>query len=635
MTPSIWTTILKSINRELPSYKKNSKPHHPEAWASRVMGQTLSDEQPHCRSRDELTLELAQRFKVKCFNQIEFLSLEDVFRTLADNQGHVLYLREDTVSRYLEMPDILGASPVVFQMLSYLGAFPFLQDAPAVLEFAPVVMVVVILTDRYRHILAKGAADRTKLLFQSLAVHDRQAWAASGSPPTTMAAGARGFAVDTPGDDDGEEEDGKGDGQDDDLVLTAYELLHVTQTSSQVSSSDFHSAIIPTDNFRKLLMLLLLSAPLQGQESLSQYSSRVSGEHLEILRSTAENMLASFVDAETSPGIRYKSFKTIIPVLFPHLFRGFNGLFERFLFSEKYDNSQRKGDARGSKAAQPLLSDHGEILNDHVLSQLSMFIPASSLFRRVRLLYSGNEAGFSMGSFESKVFNWRAPTVLLVSGTRLDDVPDGGQEAAFADSLPTNRFPAGSKSGRVTYGVYVQEPWRHTHKACFGGPDTVLFQLEPIHDVFPASTLNTDYVAFTKTTGSRNCLSIGCPHPKQTQSHNRRDGAFALGTVSLLLNDSFEFGVFNHDYKSRGGAFHTSLVRRCNFQDRFQIESLEVWGCGGDDEAKAQAKRWAWEAREAESRRRVNLGSGDIATDRALLEMAGIVGAHRSGGSMG
>lgn len=102
-----------------------------------------------------------------------------------------------------------------------------------------------------------------------------------------------------------------------------------------------------------------------------------------------------------------------------------------------------------------------------------------------------------------------------------------------------------------------------------------------------------------------------------------------------MFDESFEFGVFNHDYKSRGGAFHTSIVRKFDFQDRFRIESLEVWGCGGDDEAKAQAERWAWEEREAEARRRVNLGTGDIDADRALLEMAGLVGGNRSGGSMG
>ena len=109
----------------------------------------------------------------------------------------------------------------------------------------------------------------------------------------------------------------------------------------------------------------------------------------------------------------------------------------------------------------------------------------------------------------------------------------------------------------------------------------------------------------------------------------------SLGAVSLLFHDSFEFGVFNHDYSSRGGAFHTSMVRKFDFQDRFQIEQLEVWGCGGDDEAKAQAERWAWEAREAEARRKINLGTGDIEADRALLEMAGIIGGNRSGGSMG
>jgi hypothetical protein len=100
------------------------------------------------------------------------------------------------------------------------------------------------------------------------------------------------------------------------------------------------------------------------------------------------------------------------------------------------------------------------------------------------------------------------------------------------------------------------------------------------------------------------------------------------------LGDSFEFGVFNHDYNSRGGAFHGSNIRRYDFQDRFRVDSLEVWGCGGDDEAKAQAERWAWEAREAESRRKINMGTGDQEADRQLLEMAGIIGNNRSGGSM-
>jgi hypothetical protein len=551
-------------------------------------------------------------------------------------------MKEDTIARYLEIPDILGASPVIFQIVSYLGAFPFLQDAPVVLELPRMIMVIVIMTERYRTVLARGSSDRTKLLFRSLAVFDRKPSESDALPEAAQldepngkdekAQGnshVAGFAVDQAGDEVDDDDD-----EDDDLVLTAFELLDVKEAVDQGHAPKFHSATIPTDNFRKLLMLLLLAAPLDPQESLSLYSPHVVGEQLEGLRATAECILASFVNAETSPGIKYSHFKSIIPVICPNLFRGFNGLFEHFLFSKNLDFSKHQNDTPITKVAQPLLTDSGEILNHNTLCQISLFLPGSDLFRRVRLLYSGNDAGFSMGSFQTKVFNWQAPTLLLVSGTRLSDIPEGGQEAAFAASLPTKRFPHGSKSDQLTFGVYVREPWKHTHRECFGDSDTVLFQLEPIHDVFPASTINKDYVTFTKAPAHHPMLSFGCPHPHPSQAHRKAD-MLHLGPVSLTLDDSFEFAVFNHDFTSRGGAFRSSSVRKFDFQERFQIESLEVWGCGGDAEARAQAERWAWEEREAEARRKINLGTGDIDADRALLEMAGLIGGARSGGSMG
>lgn len=568
---------------------------------------------------------------------MEFYSLKDVFKTLADHQGDVSYLKEDTIARYLEIPDILGASPVLFQMVSYIGAFPFLAEAPVILELPHLIMVVVIMTERYKRVLANGSTDRTKLLFKSLAVYDRKASVTSPTSPTGPGpegpgSKSQGFSVDQPGQEDDDEY------ADDDLVLTAFELLDIGEAIKQGNVPEVHGAIIPTDNFRKLIMLLLLVAPLGEQDSLSRYSDRVTGTQLEHLRSAAESILSSFVDAETAPGVRYADFKRLIPIITPNLFSGFNNLFGHFLFSKNLDftkhvDDEAKQEDKPAKLAQPLVLNNGEILNGHVLSQISTFLPASDLFHRVRLLYSGNESGFSVGSFESKVFNWTAPTLLLVSGSRIGDKPDGGQEANFAESLPSKRFPNGSKGDRLTFGVYLREPWKHTHKDCFGDSETVLFQLEPVHDVFSASTLNTDYVTFTKAPANQPCMAFGCPHPKPTKS-GRVGNTFSLGAVSLLLDDSFEFGVFNHDYSSRGGAFRTSAVRKSNFQDRFQIERLEVWGCGGDKEAAAQAERWAWEEREAEARRKINLGSGSQEQDRALLEMAGLIGNNRSGGSM-
>ncbi|KAF5634762.1 restriction of telomere capping 5 [Fusarium tjaetaba] len=604
------------------------------------MGQNLSDEHPQRRSHEELTQQLTEKFMKKCFTSLELYSLRDVFKSLADQQDSIKYLKEDTIARYLEIPDILGTSPVIFQMVSYIGAFPFLQDAPAVLEFQRMIMVVVIMTERYKTVLARGSSDRTKLLFKSLAVYDRKMSEAGAHPNTShieskddqmkAMSGVAGFAVDAAGDEDE-------DGEDDDLVLTAFELLDIKDAVDQGHAPVFHGATIPTDNFRKLVMLLLLAAPLDPQESLSMYSSRVVGQELEGLRGAAESILASFVNAETSTGIKYNHFRTIIPVICPHIFRGFNGLFERFLFSQNLDFSKHQNDTPATtssqKVAQPLLTDMGEILNQNTLSQISLFLPGTDLFWRVRLLYSGNDAGFSMGSFQTKVFNWQAPTLLLVSGTRLGDEPEGGQESSFAASLPPKRFPHGSRSDRLTFGVYVREPWKHTHRECFGDSETTLFQLEPIHDVFRASTINKDYVTFTKAPAHHPMMSFGCPHPHPSQAHRGAD-MLRLGPVSLLLDDSFEFAVFNHDFTSRGGAFHSSVVRKYDFQDRFQIESLEVWGCGGDKEAQAQAEKWAWEEREAEARRKINLGNGDIEADRALLEMAGLIGGNRSGGSM-
>ncbi|KAL2134316.1 hypothetical protein VTI74DRAFT_513 [Chaetomium olivicolor] len=625
------------------------------------MGQAPSDERLAPPSHEQVTKELANKFAEKCFTSLELYSFKDVFNRLADHQQHVRYLKEDTIARFLELPDVLGVSAVLFQMVSYIGAFPFLEDAPAVLGLEQMVMVVTILTERYRRVLARGAMDRRKLLFKSLAVYDRKlsemrpaetgnatreisqkgAMDQGGKPPTTTT--SLRFAVDEPGED---EDPGLED--DDELVLAAFDSLDLISAFKHGNPATAHGAMIPADNLRKLIMLLLLIAPLDPQESLSSYSNRLSGDDLDSLRTTADCILASFLNVEQTPGIGFPRFNAVIPASMPFIFNGFTALFEHFLFSKDLDFHKHKGDkpqpiSPPPELVQPLLEQTGSIMNLNVLSQLSFFIPGSSLFRRLRLLYSGDEDGFSMGSFESKVFNWRAPTILLVSGTRLPEEAEhtrNGPSSAFLATLPSRRFPPGNGSGpkgdTLTFGVYLSQPWKHTHRECFGTEDTLLFQLQPVHDVFRASTVNKDYASFTKPTASTPLggISFGCPPPQSSQAY-RRSTIMSLGPVSLALESSFEYGCFTHNYTSQGGAFQTSVARKFDFQDRFEISSIEVWGCGGDDEAKHQAERWAWEAREAEARRKINLGTGDIEADRALLEMAGLIGANRSGGSMG
>ena len=559
--------------------------------------------------------------------------------------------------RFLVIPNALGPGPVIYQMATYLGAFPFPSLAPSILTREAMLNVVVIMTERYGKVLKKGRADRNKLFFRSLAVYDRrmssvhekpelatlQTWKhreekAAEEGHETAHSHVAGFEVDEPGSD--EEED------DDELSLAALESLDAIEVfkNDQKADTKVHHARIPVDNFRGVLMLLLVLAPLESQDPLTRYAEGLTGSRLNGLRRVADSILWSFTP-EKNAGISYHAFNTIVPVSLPYLFDGLNPLFEHFLFSKNIDLSRQRQSTANQAILlstaplvpdtpfEPLLQREGEILDLNILSQLSFFMKGSNLFRRLRLLYSGGEAGFSIGSFEQKVLNWRAPSILLVSGTRLSVVPHDSRQRALADKLPPKRHPDGvpgnSKSNKVVYGVYLNVPWKQTYKEAIGDSDSLLFQLEPIHEVFRASTLNRDYATLTKSG-----IAFGNP-PARAKPVSGLSSHVSLGPVSLLLDESLEYGVFTHDV-SGGGSFHPSKVRNHSWQDRFEIDSLEVWGCGGDDEAERQRAAWVFEEREALARKNLNLGR-DIEADRALLAMAGLLASenHTSGGSMG
>lgn len=118
-------------------------------------------------------------------------------------------------------------------MVSYLGAFPFGSDAPVLLEYNQMIMVVVIMTERYKKVLQKGSTDRTRLLFRSLAVYDRGSPHADSKLPggeenqklaseNTGAARshAAGFAVDEPLEDPGDKDE-----DEDELAMAALEYV--------------------------------------------------------------------------------------------------------------------------------------------------------------------------------------------------------------------------------------------------------------------------------------------------------------------------------------------------------------------------------------------------------------------------
>ncbi|KAF8471703.1 TLD-domain-containing protein [Kalaharituber pfeilii] len=727
-------------------------------------------------TKEQLSDQLALRFLRHSFTDIEVYSFKDNFVSLAQSVTHhapsppgsssgaadpssttssgttsgeqhhqLLYWTEDTLTRFLALPDALvPIGPILYHSATHLGAFPFEDSlAPVVLTFEALVKVVVLMTGRHTKVLKRTRADRgridwVKVLWRSFAVWERElghdgdveGGAEEKAVPELQEEEPKAqplpedalFSIGGSDDEDMDDESLTLAALDALDAITAFELPEPSSAKEKekpatTKKARILSAHIPLDNLRKIIMLLLLTAPLEPTQPIAVFVNRFTGEGLVGLQAAAENVLRTFTTAELEAkedrngsgmatgngrgkkGIGWREFKAVMRSLTeryiqPNLFDGFAPLFEHLLFSKNVDMSSASKSPSilspptptliapdGSVPSpptlldltQPLLPTPGRILTVDTLSQLSLFIKGPTLWRRLRPLYAGSSAGFSMGSFETRVLKWQAPTILLVSGTRITSPPSSARERAFWDSLPQKRYPTSALSGdesgagepeRLVFGVYLNVPWKLSHKSTFGDFETLLFQLEPVHEVFLPSKTATSYVYFNKTDGIAfgNALQeqgvagkYKVPHHDDAgqHRHHRRastglnvDGlgghGLMLGPVSLTFDENLEFGVFNHT--DDGGAFHRSESRRvvvpegvgmgvddrC-WQDRFEIDEVEVWGLGGDKEAEEQRKSWAWEEREALARRGINIGK-DVEADRALLEMAGLIGGNRSGG---
>lgn len=257
-------------------------------------------------------------------------------------------------------------------------------------------------------------------------------------------------------------------------------------------------------------------------------------------------------------------------------------------------------------------------------------------------LYIGREAGFSIRSLELKIFKWQAPTLFVVSGKRLRDktAKTNRRYILFDSSFP--RFfralenhlkPWQHDNDRITYAVLVHKPWQLSNKKNFGDNECLILSLQP-HVDFYKSTNNP-------TTGPEsiyfNTLGLGIGFGNEQPINKNEVKKYLPGDVSLTIESNLEFAVFRHISSSKGTAFFNKSTQEStsgtDFEDRFIITDLEVWGIGSTKELDQQKKQWEWEQKMAEARQNVNLKT--MGEDRAFLEMVGLVGNHGgSGGSV-
>ncbi|KAK5074143.1 Restriction of telomere capping protein 5 [Lithohypha guttulata] len=629
------------------------------------MGQHESKPERRDVPIETLSHELALQFASKCYTHLEIAHFKDNFKTLADHQDDVEYWKEETLCRFLALPDSIRAGSVVYAMTNYLGAFPFPSLAPCIVTREAMLKVVTLLTGRYKKVLKRGDQDKNKLLFRSLAVFDRRnsVVVASSSIKGTSATSEEkggiersnsnhegvhtaggGFPIDQPVNDEEEEDD-------DDLALAALDALDAIEVfkEDQKKERKIHSAHVPVYNLERLIMLMLAFASLTPQDNTTQVCGALLEHQLAALERAARSIIVAFEPEHES--ISYTNFIRTITTVTPQLFRPLNPLFEHFLFSKHLNPGKHQDEGSEQKASirTPLYEVQDQstnILNDVLLAQLSFSFeitntssPASSSFfhcgARLNQLYSTASHGTSLSSFGRQVLSWRAGTLLVLRGT---DVKSR-QTHIIGAYLPDHWKEAGSTS-------QAESP---------SEIKATMFQLQPRHAVFRANKYNksTPISYFSSKTG----MALGGIIPASSRI-NASAQRPALGPVSLVIDEDFATATFQHDGDAgSAGAFMTDPLLEETQRTKstmststdvqptkvtLDIDDLEVWGvsfvndgAAGEDEITKQKKRLAWEEAEAARRRGVNFG-GDKDGARHLLEMAGVVGdGNRSGGSMG
>ncbi|KAJ6161400.1 hypothetical protein N7470_004796 [Penicillium chermesinum] len=623
---------------------------------------------------EELSYVLAERFATKCFTPLELTHFKDNFFSRAAEQGGLRYWNEKTLSDFLGVPDgsfstsqetPLDAGPVLFRMVSYLGAFPFQNTlAPSVLTFEAMVKVVVLLTERYGKVLKRGRKDLLRTSGEEILAppmglvekEEKGAPADDQAGSSTIQSHAPGFSVDEPANDDYDED------EDDDLALAALESLDAIEVFKQDHRVDktVYETRISTDTFRRLLMLLLVLAPLKPLEPVKMYTSNLDPQQLTEIQKEADSIIRAFDPEDSDGGISYRAFARTVSSSLPFLFDPLTALFEHLLFSKNLDLSQRRQKGvlpeeetsekpEDIPAPAPVTlqgSFESTVLNPALISHLSFFLasisPTVNLFRsgaRLHPVFSTAAHGSSLTSFSHNVLTWQSATLLILQGT-----PEGTE---------------GTEDNLVTLGAYLPQPWKSPSSTSTSSttnqhidPLPCLFQLSPQHKVLQGNPspsiikqLNTPAAWFSTHGG----IAIGCQIPPASRSHQTPPRPHGAG--SILIDVNLETAELHIAPVGHDGVFlpsGTSSLADKPTKTRLDLYNLEVWGIipdpeqatssgSGQSAVEAQHAKWEFEAREAERRRNVNLksGAGDIEGARWLLETAGIIGDHgQHGGSV-
>lgn len=565
----------------------------------------------------------------------------------------LMYLFQLSISKDEDIeninPSFKLVAHIVYDMIRVFGTFPFLRsfrlDSNDLLTMDALIVASVFFTGRYTYLLGSDY-EFDRLFFISLSYKSLVEYTKETTTSTISLWNEK-----QPDSDNGQQKI--------DLTIMNRILWSKLLAVKSLDSIEVDQVSINAYDLHQLITLfsILNSIPKSKRSKmlaslknlLKEKWSEFEDYSLGLLRFMDINLDSSTLKQSS---ISYKQFSQpefgLIKELIKH---GFQKVFSTGFLSATFKDTARQrasstsDSPTSSKASKYTKFEESRLIDDASISCISNALKASRSSIKISSenlikLYIGKEAGFSIRSLELKIFKWQAPTLLIVSGKRLKHktattnrryLQFDSEYPRFFRSLENPIQDWQSENDRLTYAVLITQPWKTSNKKNFGNNESLIFKLRPHFDYFKSTNnpvLNGELIYF-------NTLGFGLGFGNDQPIDKNGVKKYMPGEVSLTIEPNLEFAVFRQVNTGNGTSYfnrsNQPQLKHADFEDRFMITDLEVWGVGSTKELEEQKKQWEWEQRQAEARQSVNLKN--MGEERAFLEMVGLVGNY-GGGSM-
>ncbi|CAO3610681.1 unnamed protein product [Cunninghamella echinulata] len=260
------------------------------------------------------------------------------------------------------------------------------------------------------------------------------------------------------------------------------------------------------------------------------------------------------------------------------------------------------------------IPDQTDILTTNMCALLSWCLPEDYFtIKQWHRLYSGDKDGFSMNRFESHVFKYSGPTLILMK-------------------IQTTNNNNENDDGIKIIGGLITVPWKQS-KHYWGNDQCFLFELYPTFECYRSKQgMNQQYIYCHSDFGfgfggTSQYMKPPTLTTTSTKSHHQEESI--IDQFMIYLDNSLQTGQYYHDFYPHHPTFEKSMIQQQTHsfkkKEAFETLHVEVFGLGNEKLTQLQKKAWQFEAKEALRRQGLQIRQSDGQVDKEILRMAGII----------